>query len=561
MKKKILISSLITVIFAVIVITCSFIALINIREINRTEETLSIYTNLIIKSNDLSDTNFKGFKIDNKDIRFTIVNKAGDVLKDTTGESLENHANRKEIIEAVKSGCGSAVRYSKTQRKYVIYYAMKMNDNTIIRASIPLYTIKIFSMNYIEYYLILVIAVIMLSRILAMKLIRSILEPLHELEGLTNKIAKGDYSKRVRAYGNNEIGSLANTFNNMAEQLESKISDSLDKQNELEAILESMENGVIAVDNKQRVMLINSYAKRLFAIECDIIGENISEYILDYDITALAKNHDNIEMKEIKLIHPTIRELRIKKAPIINYENIPIGVVISVQDITDIKRLENMRSQFVANVSHELKTPLTSIKGFAETLRIVEDKTTKEKFLDIIDKETERLTSLINDILTLSNMENNTKMKEESFNPNKVIEEVVNMVTPQLNIKGIIVNCSLDGYDKLIGDKDKFYQMILNLVENSIKYSNNDANIKINTYSVNEYLYIEVKDNGIGIPVDDIPRIFERFYRVDKSRAKGGTGLGLAIVKHIAKMFYGEVFVQSKINKGTTFTIKIRTIR
>ena len=319
-----------------------------------------------------------------------------------------------------------------------------------------------------------------------------------------------------------------------------------------------MESGVIAVDNKQKVMLINPYAKNLFGINKNIIGENISEYIIDYDIISFMRNIPEIETKEIKLMHPIPRELRMKKAPIINSKKIPIGVVLTVLDITDIKRLENIRSQFVANVSHELKTPLTSIKGFAETLKYVEDNNTRNKFLDIIDKETERLTNLINDILILSNIENSNKMKEEAFSPSEVIEDVINIVVNSINNKEVKINFDNRGIKDLIGDRDKFYQMILNLVENAIKYSKDKVIINIKTYDKRNYAYIEVEDNGIGIPKEDLPRIFERFYRVDKSRAKGGTGLGLAIVKHIVKMFNGEIFVDSIVDKGTKFIIKIR---
>lgn len=558
MKKRILASSLITVIFALLIVTCSFIALVNIKEIDKTKEILSVYNNLVIKSNSFKDGNLDDFKISNAKVRFTFVDRDGNVLKDTSNENLENHLNRDEIVEALKNGEASSTRYSETQATNVIYYATKIDDNTLVRSSVPLYTIKVFSESYITYYFIVIVFVILLSLGLSLKLIRAIIYPVKELEIATNKIANGDYSRRVSIYTNDEIGSLANTFNNMADQLQSRISDSLDKQNKLEAILESMESGVIAVDNKQKVMLINPYVKNLFGIKEDIIGENISEYIIDYDILSFMRNIPAIEMKEIKLIHPILRELRIKKAPIINDKKIPIGVVITVLDITDIKRLENIRSQFVANVSHELKTPLTSIKGFAETLKFVEDLPTRNKFLDIIDKEAERLTNLINDILILSNIENNHKMKEEEFNPAKVIEDVINMVTPQMNSKQIEINFSSNGTNELNGDRDKFFQMILNLVENAIKYSNDKTLISIRTYDINDYTYIEVEDNGIGIPKEDLPRIFERFYRVDKSRAKGGTGLGLAIVKHIARMFNGEIFVKSTLNKGTKFTIKLR---
>lgn len=558
MKKRILASSLITVTFALIVVTCSFIALLNVREIDKAKETLAIYNDVIIKNNNFLDGDLDGFTINKSKVRFTIVDREGNVIRDSDNDSLENHLNREEIIEAFNSDKSSVIRFSNTEGVNVVYYATKINDNIVIRASVPLSTTNFFDESYIKYYFIIIFFVILLSLGLSLKLIRAIIYPLKELEIATNKIANGDYSRRVNIHTNDEIGSLANTFNNMTGQLQSKIIDSIDKQNKLEAILESMESGVIAVDNKQNVILINSYTKNLFGISKNIIGENISEYIIDYDIISFMRSIHESETKEIKLMHPIPRELRIKKAPIINSKKIPIGVVATVLDITDIKRLENIRSQFVANVSHELKTPLTSIKGFAETLKYVEDNNTRNKFLDIIDKEAERLTTLINDILILSNIENSYKMKEEEFNPSEVIEDVINMFVNQVNNKEVEIIFSDKGSKKLIGDRDKFYQMMLNLVENAIKYSNEKAEVNIRTYDDKYYEYIEVEDNGVGIPSEDLPRIFERFYRVDKSRAKGGTGLGLAIVKHIAKMFNGEIYVNSIINKGTKFTIKIR---
>ncbi|MBE6053206.1 MAG: cell wall metabolism sensor histidine kinase WalK [Clostridium sartagoforme] len=555
MKKRILTSTLITVVFALIVMTSSFIALVNLKAIDNTKEVLENYNNIIISNKLLEKDNLSGYKINDNAVRFTIVDKDGSVLKDSENEGLENHADREEIIKAFERGSYSLTRYSDTEGVNVVYYATKINDNMVLRSSVPISNINFLSGSYLKYYFIIILFVVLLSIALSLKLIRAIIYPIKELEIATNKIANGDYNRRININSNDEIGSLANTFNNMAEQLKTKAIDSIDKQNKLEAILESMESGVIAVDNRQKVILINPYAKNLFGISKDIIGQSISEYIIDYDIISFMRSIHDIETKEIKLIHPTPRELRIKKAPIINSNKIPIGVVVTVLDITDIKRLENIRSQFVANVSHELKTPLTSIKGFAETLKYVEDNNTRNKFLDIIDKEAERLTTLINDILILSNIENSYKMKEEEFNPNEVIQDVINMFVNTNNVK---ITFNNSGSKILIGDRDKFYQMMLNLVENAIKYSEKNVEIKISTYDIKYYKYIEVEDNGVGIPKEDLPRIFERFYRVDKSRAKGGTGLGLAIVKHIVKMFNGEVFVESTVNKGTKFTIKIR---
>ncbi|TGY43909.1 HAMP domain-containing sensor histidine kinase [Clostridium sartagoforme] len=558
MKKRILFSSLITVIFALIIVTCSFIALVNIKGIEVTKETLKTYNEILIRTDSLNGDFIEEFHINNSDVRFTFIDKNGNVIKDTENKSLENHLNREEVLGAFEVGEASATRLSDTQGVNVVYFATKVNDDLVLRSSVPLNTIEFFTADYIKYYLIIILLVLFLSIGLSLKLIRAIIYPLKELKSVTNKIANGDYSRRVNIFTNDEIGSLANTFNNMADQLQSKISDSLDKQNKLEAILESMESGVIAVDNNKKVILINPYAKNLFGIEGDIIGENISEHIIDYDLISFIKSIHEIETKEIKLMHPIERELRIKKAPIINYRKMPMGVVVTVLDITDIKRLENIRSQFVANVSHELKTPLTSIKGFAETLKYVEDTSTREKFLDIIDKEAERLTSLINDILILSNIENSNKMIEDEFSPSEVIEDVINMFTTNVNKKEVIINYEGNKSVVLIGDKDKFFQMMLNLVENAIKYSASKTIIKINSYERGGYYFIIVEDNGIGIPKEDLPRIFERFYRVDKSRAKGGTGLGLAIVKHIVKIFNGEIYVKSVLNEGTKFTIKLR---
>ena len=215
----------------------------------------------------------------------------------------------------------------------------------------------------------------------------------------------------------------------------------------------------------------------------------------------------------------------------------------------------------MANVTHELKTPLTSIKGFAETLKYVEDEKTREKFLDIIDNEAERLSRLISDILVLSKIESSTTTDDEDFMPYIVIDEVISIVKNMAESKNILLIVEKSEKDiKLHGDKDKFLQLVLNLVENGIKYSNEGSTVKVRSFIKKGDYILEVEDNGIGIPKEDMPRIFERFYRVDKSRKGGGTGLGLAIVKHIVKIFNGEISIDSELNKGSIFTVTIKNI-
>lgn len=557
MKKRIITSVVITVVFALIIVTSSFIALVNINTIDDAKEALALY-NMHFAKEDYTEADLSLYKFKGNPVRFTIVNKEGDVIFDNEKNDLENHNDRQEIIDAFKNGTGTSVRFSKTLSMNMVYYATKINDDMVVRGSVPVSNIKVFTSGTLKYYIAIVIVVCLLSLVLAIKLVKIIVYPIKELERVTTKIANGDLNKRAIVYNYDEIGFLAQTFNNMADQLELKINDSLDKQNKLEAILESMESGVIALDNNENIILSNPYSKKLFDLKGNIIGKKISDCIIDYDLISFIRGLPDIDTKEIKLFHPIEREIRVKKAPIISEAKNPIGIVIAVQDITDIKRLENMRSEFVANVSHELKTPLTSIKGFSETLRYVDNAETKNKFLDIIDKESERLTNLINDILILSNIENLHKMENEYFEPSEIIENIIEIVKKQADKKQIKIDFVNEFNDRIIGSRDKFHQLALNLIENAIKYSNEKGNVKIILTIEGEYFIFKVSDDGIGIPKNDIPRIFERFYRVDKSRSTRGTGLGLAIVKHIVKLFNGDIMVESKVDVGSIFTVKIR---
>ena len=558
MKKKIITLVVITVIFALVIVTSCFIGLVNISTIKDAKETLAIYNECVAREDYKDSKLLSLYKFKDNLVRFTVINKEGEVIFDNEITKLDNHNNRQEIIDAFKNGSGSSVRYSASLSTSMVYVATKIDDNTVIRSSVPVNNIRVFTSVTLKYYIAIILLVFVLSLFLAVKLVKIIVYPINELQKVTSKIENGDLNKRAIIYNYDEIGFLAQTFNNIADQLEIRIIDSLDKKNKLEAILESMESGVIAIDNNENIILINSYSQKLFDLKEDNIGKKISDCIIDYDLINFIREIPEIGTKEIKLFHPIERELRVKKSPIINYLNNSIGIVITVQDITDIKRLENMRSEFVANVSHELKTPLTSIKGFSETLRYVDDSETKNKFLDIIDKESERLTNLINDILILSNIENIHKMESEYFNPGDVIENVLDMVKSQAYKKSIIIKYNDCFNSEILGSKDKFHQLAVNLIENAIKYSNENGVVKIDLTLEEQYFVFKVKDNGIGIPKNDIPRIFERFYRVDKSRSTRGTGLGLAIVKHIVKLFNGEISVKSKVGRGSTFTVKIK---
>ena len=558
MRKKILTSVIITVLFALIIASSSFVVLYNYQDLNSTKKSLKDFANYIVNVNGAYEDLISGYRINNTPVRCTVIDKNGNVVYDSVDKDLNSHRDRDEVIKANKYGEGYSTRISETTGKKTVYYAEKLEDGTILRASLPFETIDIFEPTNLKVCIGIVTIVMLFSISLSMKLVRTIIEPLKNLENVTARIAGGDLNIRVKSLSNDEIGSLGKTFNNMADQLQAKIKEVVDKQNRLESILRSMESGVIAVDGDDTVITINPYAKRVFGIRRDISGEKISKYIKDYDINTFLNEEDDSE-KEVKILHPVERELRIKKASIIDGID-RIGKVIAVQDISNIKRLENMRSQFVANVSHELKTPLTSIKGFTETLKYVEDEETRKKFLDIIEKEADRLGRLINDILILSKIESDISGEEDEFLPNKVVDDVINMVKVLADNKNITIELDERNNDLLFGDKDRFLQLVLNIVENSIKYSNEGSKVKISSFTNGDNYNLIVEDNGIGIPKEDIPRIFERFYRVDKARKSGGTGLGLAIVKHIVKTFNGNIKVESVLGVGSKFIIQIKHI-
>lgn len=565
MKNKILTSVIITVLFAILIVASSFIMIINFEQIKNTKEELKNINYLVSEINNVTELSKNDYealkdlndiKINGINIRITLIDKNGVVLYDNEQLSDENHKEREEVKSAFETGEGYSKRYSATIKANLIYYATKLNDNSIIRSSVSVYTITLLQKENIMYGFGILALAIPFSIFLSLRLVKKIINPVKELESVTLKMTHGDYEIRANINTNDELGTLGSTFNNMADQLQIKIHEVIDKQNRIESILKSMESGVVAVDNQDRVISINPCAEILLGIKKNIIGEYLLDYVNDYDINHFLQQEDEKD-KEIKMLHPMERDFKIKKSEMFD-ETESIGKVITFQDITDINRVELMRSQFVANVSHELKTPLTSIKGFAETLKYVKDDETREKFLDIIDKEADRLSRLINDILVLSNIESNLAVDMHEFKPSSVIEEVLNILRKTAINKNIKLEFKNDNNENIIGDKDKFYQLVLNLVENAIKYSKDSSGkVEIVSYTDEKNYCLKVKDNGIGIPKEDISRIFERFYRVDKSRKKGGTGLGLAIVKHIVKVFNGEITVKSELKEGTTFEVKI----
>lgn len=382
-------------------------------------------------------------------------------------------------------------------------------------------------------------------------------KPLREMTRAAARIAAGELSMRIRISRLSDLSGLAVQINAIADRLENALTQSMDRQNQMEAILGSMNSGIIAVDQDGRILIFNTFARTIFGIFGEAMGKDIRDVIKNTDIEQMLKVSDNFQ--ELTLEREMNIVVRYKTTELITDGNRPRGKVTVIQDVTDLKKLEQMRSQFVANVSHELKTPLTSIKGFAETLRVVEDPVTQNKFLDIIDAEAERLRRLIEDILSLSAIENQERTARNVIFASEETIGALRLLEMQAKDKNIQLSLIIKGEPEFLGEADMYRQMLINLIDNAIKYTDKNGLIKVRLEETRENVMLVVQDTGVGIPKEHLPRLFERFYRVDKSRdrAKGGTGLGLAIVKHIVLAFGGMISVDSKPGEGTVFTVEL----
>ncbi|MBW1613195.1 MAG: HAMP domain-containing protein, partial [Deltaproteobacteria bacterium] len=509
--------------------------------------------------------------------RLTIINPEGMVLGDSeeNPQKMENHSDRPEIKEAIKGRIGKSSRYSTTLKKDMMYLALPIKDDAYrvigaVRVSIPLDELE----NRVgQIYRIIGwggLLAVTISLGISFALARRVSRPISQMAQAAKMISKGDLSRRIREDSRDEIGDLAYSFNRMSEELQRQMGDLAREVSEKEALLSSMIEGVLAIDRDEHVILINQAAQRMLELgPDDALGKFHWEVIRNSEINNLFKEVlKTKEQKEVKLqIGPLDeRAFMVYAAPIRAWGGNILGVVAVFHDVTEIRRLEKVRMEFVANVSHELRTPLTSIKGFVETLKrgAIDERENAVNFLDIIERHTDRLNQLIIDLLDLSRVE--TGKKKMDFQPRKV-EELINravshfMEISNKNRPKIKYNIPSD-LPMVLADEEGIETVLKNLLDNAVKYTPKRGEINITSTDKDDYIEIAVVDNGIGIPSRDLPRIFERFYCVDKARSRelGGTGLGLSIVKHIIEAHGGTVGVESEVGEGSRFTFTLSKV-
>jgi two-component system phosphate regulon sensor histidine kinase PhoR len=502
--------------------------------------------------------------------RITVINNLGKVLADSEKSQkeipqMENHLYRPEVRMALVNKVGIDTRYSSTLKIDMLYVALPIKENKeiigVVRLALPLESVEKTLSEIRKAVLLGLIFALALAFVLGSIIATQTIRPINRMIQVSRKFSEGDFSRRVLQSSKDEIGELATTLNKMAQGLEDKVKEIKVQNQKLAAIFNSMIEGIIVVDKSSSIISVNPTIEKIFNVsKKEVEGKIFLEAIRNNDISevinSVLRNGRTLSV-EINLVLPVRKIFEVNAAPI--FDNSAVnGCLVVIHDITEIRKLETIRSDFVANVSHELKTPLTSIKGFVETLLegALDDKENNRNFLKIIHDHTERLNNLVDDLLSLSHLETKEiTLNKKSFNLRSQLEEVISGFKSQLKKMGIDIKNELPASIPINADKDRIEQVLTNLIDNAIKFNKEKGSIRICAQEVNGKIKFSVEDSGIGIPEKDIPRIFERFYRVDKARSRelGGTGLGLSIVKHIVELHGGSVGVESTEGFGSKF--------
>lgn len=484
-----------------------------------------------------------------KDYRVTWIGTDGKVLYDSISEAdeMENHFEREEVKEALSEGYGASSRYSSTLTQRYLYGAKRLPDGTVIRLSVTQNSLLILTLGMLQPIMIIFVIAIILSAFLASRLSKKIVKPLNEL----------NLDKPLDNNGYDELSPLLRRIDTQQKEISRQSEELKQRQNELEVMTSAMSEGIILLNNRGTVLSINKAAAKLFGTDCFCIGEDIVSINRSLELAQLLNKAKNGEHSE-RVVELGSGRYQMMASPVIS-NNIVSGIVLLILDVTEKEKAEQLRREFTANVSHELKTPLHTISGSAELLAngMVKPEDIPI-FLKRIYSETQRMIQLVEDIIRLSHLDEGAEdMKWDMVDLYAVAEETINSLADEAESNGI--KFELYGETVLInGIRQLLQEIIYNLCDNAIKYNCRGGSVSVGVKNENEFAVLTITDTGIGIPAEHQERIFERFYRVDKSHSKeiGGTGLGLSIVKHAAKLHNAEIELHSIVNKGTEITIK-----
>jgi two-component system, OmpR family, phosphate regulon sensor histidine kinase PhoR len=500
--------------------------------------------------------------------RVTLIRAGGAVLGDSEQDpaTMDNHADRPEVSQALSGGVGQAVRYSTTLHESMMYVASPVMDGGktigVARVSLSLAAIQT-SVKYLEIAIVAAIAVVALCLIMAIALISGMItRPVRHLTRAAESISAGETNQRVTVETGDEIGRLGRAFNKMALNLEESIQGMSLERVRLRTVLANMADAVVMVDREGRITLANQAAAKLFSFnEAQAVNHPMIEAIRDHETNEIM----NRCLRERRRVTGQLesglsrRFLRVIAVPVEGEEE--SSALLVFQDLTELRTLQTMRRELVGNVSHDLRTPIAGIKAMVETLRdgALDDRDIAVDFLRRIDGEVDRLTQMVSELTELSRIETgHAALNMISTDVNVLIREAAAQLAPLADREQIILSLQLaDALPEIPADRDRMRQALINVLHNAIKFSHHGGEVVVKSAARDGSVIIDVIDRGVGISRDDLPRVFERFYKADKARSRGGSGLGLAIAKHTAQAHGGAISVQSEEGKGSTFTFSI----
>lgn len=508
--------------------------------------------------------------------RITVIAETGEVLCDTdrAPAGMDNHGDRPEIRTALRGQIGTSIRYSHTTRKNMLYVAVPLqpggNLSGVVRVSLPLTSMSDALRRVQGETLLGGLGIALVAALVSLIVSRRITRPLVEMKRGAELFAAGALQYRLPVDETEELGGLAQAMNAMASELDSKIQALTRQRSEQEAILSSMTEGLLAVSGEERILIINQAAGRMLGVNPDQVKDKtVPEALRNRELLDLLKKilsgRGPVE-GELELAAGEGQKifLQVHAGLLLDSRQEKIGAVIAMNDVTRLRRLEEVRKEFVANVSHELRTPITSIKGFVETLQegAIERREDALRFLAIIARQVDQMNAIIEDLLLLSRVEREEESESiarEEVRLKELIEGALEVCAVKAESKKIRLDLECDPELTVRANSALLSQALVNLIDNAVAYSEPGQAVEVKAKLEDARLRIRVKDQGAGIPAEHLPRIFERFYRVDKARSRklGGTGLGLAIVKHIVRAHHGQVTVESEPGKGSVFTISL----
>jgi two-component system phosphate regulon sensor histidine kinase PhoR len=506
--------------------------------------------------------------------RITVILPSGEVLADTRDdpERMDNHARRPEVQAALAGEIRRDDRFSNTLGEPQIYVAVPVIRHGAVLGVVRAAVSRAESRRELRHYQSMLFSGLVVATLAATlvswRLARRQSRPFEQVAEAAQRLAQGNETERLPKSDVQELARLSESLNHLAQELENRGHTIGRQGHELEAVLASMIEGVLAVDCEERVISINRAAAQLIGGQVgDVVGRSLQEVIRNADLRRLAAEAvmggESVE-DDIVLRGEQDRVLQACATPLRDIKGRSIGAVLVLHDVTHYRHLENIRRDFVANVSHELKTPIASIKGFVETLLdgALEDREDAMRFLRIVARQADRLNQIIEDLLSLAKIEESEEKGNVRLEPGsikEILDAAINDCQAAAGERGIGVHASCDETVMANINGHLLEQAVVNLLDNAIKYSDPGDEVSITARALPDEVLISVTDQGCGIDRDHLPRLFERFYRVDKARSRklGGTGLGLAIVKHIVQAHGGKVSVQSTPGKGSTFTIHL----